>query len=81
MIVGMFAMWLMLLLLAAITGIVFLCLYAKHLKPYKAPDEAPAGQIIRSLVRSPLFWSFTILCLSEFAQYYLPDIVSYFNFL
>ena len=77
-VLGLFAllgMWMLFIGAVALTGIILLIVFFKRFKPYKAPDDPPAGQIIRSLIYSPMFLGFMILCLSEFAGTYLPDII------
>ena len=72
---ALLGMWILFIGAVALTGIILFIVFFKRFKPYKAPDDPPAGQIIRSLIYSPMFLGFMILCLSEFAGTYLPDII------
>ena len=69
-------MWMLFLFLLAVTGITVFCVFNKRFKPYKAPGEPGTGKIVGTFVRSPMFWSFVVVCLGDFGTSYLPDIVN-----
>lgn len=77
MMIFVFFMWIFILFSIAVTGIVMLIVWRKRLIPYKAPEEPRTGELISSLLRSPLFWSCITITAAHFASNYLPDIVDY----
>lgn len=70
--------WLLLLFSIALTGFVLLFVFNKRFKPYKSPDEPSMIRIIGNSIQSPLFWSFIVICIADFASAYLPNIAKYF---
>ena len=70
--------WVLLLLLIAVTGIVLLCVfYKRYIKIYRAPGEPSKSALIGQAVKSPVFWSFIVLTLSDFLSEYLPGIAGF----
>ena len=73
----LFSMWIMFLIFVAILGVIFLIVWHKRLKPVRLVGEPSAIETLGGMVRSPLFWCFTIITLLHFIETYLPDIVAY----
>ena len=70
-------LWLMVLLTIAITGIILFFVKYKKIRPYRAPGEPSTGALIKTLMTSPLFWCFVIICLGRFGETYIPGIVTF----